>query len=453
MSQQELLKLKVKRLGINGEGIAFYKKTIVFIPGALPKEEVLVTIKERKKRYMNAKLIRVLKASPDRVTPPCPYYNDCGGCQLQHLSYQKQLDYKKDVIAQSLQRFKPAGFEEMEIRDTIGMDEPFYYRNKLQFQLRTWKATVKMGLFKENSHEVVAIDQCMVQDPLTTKIANTCFKLIKKYHLSIYDERRHRGLVKTLMVRIGKQTKEAQVVLITTDKKWPRHEAFIHELVKTCPEVVSVMQNINADKTSLVMGDVTLHRYGKEAIVEKLDDIQFHLSARAFFQLNPTQTEKLYREVRNALHVSQDDIVVDAYCGVGTIGLSLAPYVKYVYGMDTIPAAIEDAKENAKQLGFDNTHYTVGAAEDVLSTWLDGDLKPTAIVVDPPRTGLDDVLIDSLLKHRIPKLVYVSCNASTLARDLVRLVEAYDVHYIQSVDMFPQTARVEAVVSLTLKNA
>ena len=452
VKQNETLKLKVKRLGINGEGIAFYKKTIVFIDGALPKEDVLVQITQRHPRYMKAKLLRVLTPSRDRVTPACPYFNDCGGCQLQHLAYQKQLDYKKDVIAQSLQRFKPQGWESFPLYDTIGMEEPYHYRNKLQYQIRTWRSTAKMGLFKENSHDVVSIDRCLVQDPLTTKIANVCFQLIKKYHLSIYDEKKHRGLVKTLMVRIGQKTKEAQAVLITTEEKWPRMEGFIHDLKKQCPEVVSIMQNINHDKTSLIMGERTILRDGKEAIEEKLDDITFNLSARAFFQLNPSQTEKLYAEVRKALNASKDDVVVDAYCGVGTIGLSLASSVKYVYGMDTIPAAIEDANLNAKRLGFDNTHYEVGAAEDVLPQWLDNDLKPTAIVVDPPRTGLDDALLQSLRKHRIQKLVYVSCNASTLAKDLTQLTDLYNVNYIQSVDMFPQTARVEAVVSMTLKD-
>lgn len=447
----QTLKLKVKRLGINGEGIAYFKKTIVFIPGALPKEEVLVKITKNKKNFMEAQLLKILKASKDRSQPFCPIYETCGGCQLQHLKYSKQLTYKEDIIKQALKRFKPQGYENFEVRSTLGMKSPIAYRNKLQFQIRENQSQLKMGLFKPDSHQLVDIADCPIQDPLTQKIANVCLKLFKKYHIRGYNEKTHQGLMKTLMVRVGKKTKEAQVVFITTEKKIPRLQYIINDLIKECPNIVSIMQNINHKKTSLIMGEETICHYGKSFIDEKLDDLTFHLSARAFFQLNPVQTEVLYDQVRKALKLQENDVVIDAYCGVGTIGLSLASTARHVYGMDTIEAAIKDARQAAKLLDINNTTYEVGAAEDLLPKWLDDDIKPNAIVVDPPRTGLDKKLIQALLKHKIPKLVYVSCNASTLARDLVSLVQDYDVNYIQSVDMFPHTARVEAVVSLQLR--
>lgn len=445
------LKLKVKRLGINGEGIAFYKRTIVFIPGALPTEEVLVKIVKKQPKFMSAQLLRIIKPAKERVTPPCPHYNQCGGCQLQHLSYNAQLQFKKDIIQQALTKFKPKGYENFTLYDTIGMPEPYHYRNKLQYQVRNQNNQPTMGLFKENSHTLIPIDDCLVQIPLTQQIANECLRLIKKYHLSIYNERKHQGLVKTVMVRIGQKTNEAQVTLITTENKWPRKEAFIYDLTKKFKNIVSVTQNINPDKTSLIMGDKVICHFGKSSIQEQLNGVVFDLSTRAFFQLNPTQTEVLYHEVFKALNATQDDIVIDAYCGVGTIGLSLAKQVKAVYGMDIIDDAIENAKYNATLSDIHNAHYVTGAAEEVLPQWINEGIKPSAMVVDPPRTGLDDKLINTIKQQSIQKLVYVSCNISTMARDLVKLVEYYDVNYIQSVDMFPQTARVEAVVSLTRK--
>ena len=445
------LKLKVKRLGINGEGIAFYKRTIVFIPGALPKEEVLVKIIKKQKNFMSAQLLRILKPSKERITPSCPYYEQCGGCQLQHLAYHAQLKYKTSIIQQALAKFKPVGFENIKVYDTLGMDMPYHYRNKLQFPIRMQKQQITMGLFKENSHTLVPIDKCLVQIPLTQNIANECLRLIKKYHLSIYDERKHQGLVKTVMVRVGKKTNEAQVVIVTTENKWPRKEAFIQELTKQFPEIVSIVQNINPNKTSLIMGEKSICHFGKPAIQEVLDDVTFDLSSRAFFQLNPSQTEVLYHEVRKALNANKEDIVIDAYCGVGTIGLSLAKKVKAVYGMDIIVEAIENANYNAKLSHIENAHYVAEKAEVILPKWLENGIKPTALVVDPPRTGLDKKMIETLKKHPIEKLVYVSCNPSTMARDLVELVRDYHVNYIQSIDMFPQTARVEAVVSLTRK--
>lgn len=451
MTKQQPLVLNVKKLGINGEGIAYYKKRAVFIPGALPKEKVKVIITQKSRNYWNARLVEVLKKSPHRITPPCPVYDQCGGCQLQHLNYKAQCTYKEDLIRQALKKFQPSGYETYKFLPSIDMKNPWHYRNKLQYQVRQFKNTTTLGLYEENSHQLVPIDNCLVQEEETQAIANTVHQLVQRYRIAPYNERQNSGLLKTLMIRKGIQTGQVQVVFITKENKLPHHTSLIRDLIQQHPSITSVIQNIQPTKTSRIMGEKSITLYGKDTIEEKLNQIQFNLSATAFFQLNPYQTERLYTRVLEALEADKHDIVVDAYCGVGTIGLSLAPNVKKVLGMDTIPSAIEDAKQNAKALGYHNTEYIVGEAETVLPKWMKAKDKPTAIVVDPPRLGLDERLKQALIQYPVQKLVYVSCNPSTLARDLITLTQAYKVEWIQSIDMFPHTARVEAIVRLTKK--
>lgn len=444
--------LTIKRLGINGEGIGYYKRTIVFVKGALPEEEVVAEVTEIMPRFATATIKKIRKPSKNRVTPPCEVYEACGGCQLQHLSYNKQLDFKRDMVLQSLEKFKPVGFEEFDIRPTIGMDDPWRYRNKAQFQVRKNEDDkVIAGLYGEGSHKLVNIDNCLVQRPETTKTVNIVKQLLSDLDIPIYDEVKHSGIIKTIVARVGIETGEVQLVLVTNSKKLPKKKQFLEQVKLQLPEIVSIMQNVNQEKTSLVMGEETIHLAGKESLTEKLDTLEFDLSARAFFQLNPIQTNVLYDEARKALDLQKDETLVDAYCGVGTIGLSLAKDSKEVRGMDTIPEAIADAKENAIKMGFDHVRYEVGKAESLLPLWLKRGFKPDALVVDPPRTGLDPELIKAIVKAKPKKMVYISCNPSTLGRDLEKLSRSYKVDYLQSVDMFPQTARCEVVVKLTAK--
>lgn len=449
----QTIPLKIKRLGINGEGIGYFKRLIIFVPYALPKEEVLVKITKATPRYAEGQLVKIKKESKDRVVAPCPVYYECGGCQLQHLAYHAQLDFKKDLLLQSLEKFKPEGYRSYQLRPTIGMSDPWRYRNKAQFQLRKNKKTQKIeaGLYQANSHELVSLTDCLVQEPRTQKVMNTVVTLLNKYDLPIYDERSNSGIFRTIMVRVGIKTGELQVVFITRSQKFPQKNALIREINQRLPEVVSIMQNVQPNKTSLVMGDETLHLWGKEAIEEHLNEVTFDLSPRAFFQLNPQQTEILYGEGIKALAVQPNETIVDAYCGVGTIGLSVAKQAKEIRGMDTVPQAIADARKNAARLNYHNTHYEVGTAEELLPKWLKEGFKPDSIIVDPPRTGLDPQLIQATLAYPPRKLVYISCNVSTLARDLVELSKKFHVEYLQSVDMFPQTARCEVVVKLTKK--
>lgn len=449
----QTLTLKIKRLGINGEGIGYYKRLIIFVTGALPGETVVAKITKATPRFAEATLVKIIKKSPDRVVPPCPVYEVCGGCQLQHLVYAKQLDFKKDLLRQALEKYQPQGYETFELRDTLGMDDPWRYRNKAQFQLRKNKKNnqVEAGLYQADSHQLVPIKDCLVQEPTTQKVINTVTNLLTKYDLPIYEERSNSGIMRTLMVRIGIETGEVQLVFITKTPKFPQKNALIREINQRLPEVVSIMQNIQEKKTSVIMGDQTIHLWGKEVIKEKINDVCFELSPRAFFQLNPQQTNVLYQETIQALELSRPKTIVDAYCGVGTIGLTLAKQAKEVRGMDIIPQAIEDAKKNALAMNLTNTHYEVGSAEELLPKWLKEGFAPDAIIVDPPRTGLDAQLLKAIQTAPSPQMVYISCNVSTLARDLVSLTKIYHVDYLQSVDMFPQTARCEVVVKLTKK--
>ncbi|AMD31793.1 TPA: 23S rRNA (uracil(1939)-C(5))-methyltransferase RlmD [Streptococcus agalactiae] len=445
---KQRIPLKIKRMGINGEGIGFYKKTLIFVPGALKGEEVFCQISSVRRNFAEAKLLKINKKSKNRVDPACSIYKECGGCQIMHLQYDKQLEFKTDIIRQALMKFKPEGYENYEIRKTIGMSEPEHYRAKLQFQVRSFGGNVKAGLYAQGTHRLIDIKDCLVQDRLTQEMINRVAELLGKYKLPIYNERKIAG-VRTVMIRRAQASGEVQLIFITSKRL--DFDDVVIELVREFPELKTVAVNINASKTSDIYGQITEVIWGQESINEEVLDYGFSLSPRAFYQLNPKQTQILYSEAVKALDVKEDDDLIDAYCGVGTIGLAFAGKVKSVRGMDIIPEAIQDAKENALHMGFTNTHYEAGKAEDIIPRWYSEGFRANALIVDPPRTGLDDKLLNTILKMPPEKMVYVSCNTSTLARDLVTLTKVYHVHYIQSVDMFPHTARTEAVVKLQRK--
>ncbi len=443
--------LTIKRLGINGEGVGYFKRQVVFVPGALPGEEVVVEATKVHPKFVEAKIKNIRKKSEFRVQPICPVYEECGGCQLQHLDYSQQLKEKRDIVIQSLERHTELPINQMDIRETMGMENPWNYRNKSQFQVGQKDGKVLAGLYGINSHNLVHIDQCAVQHTKTNKAIGTVRKVLQKLQIPIYSEKSKKGIVRTVVARVGIQTGELQIVLITVKKELPQKEQIVEEIKKRLPEVKSIMQNINGEKTSLIFGDETVNLGGNDFIQETLGDLSFELSARTFFQLNPEQTVKLYNEVKEAAQLTGTEKVVDAYCGVGTIGLWVADQAAEIRGMDVIPESIEDAKKNAARHGIKHAQYVTGKAEVILPKWANEGWTPDVVIIDPPRTGLDQQLLETLLKVKPKRIVYVSCNPSTLAKDISVLAPLYKMEYIQPVDMFPQTSHVECISQLILK--
>ncbi|MFE8701546.1 23S rRNA (uracil(1939)-C(5))-methyltransferase RlmD [Cytobacillus sp. FJAT-54145] len=451
LQEKQTFPLTIKRLGINGEGVGYFKKKAVFVPGALPGEEVVAEVTKVQPKFAEARIKKIRKKSEYRVQPPCPIYEECGGCQLQHLRYDQQLKEKRDIVIQSLERHTKIKVEYLDIRETIGMEDPWNYRNKSQFQVGQKDGQVLAGLYGINSHKLINIEQCKVQHPLTNKATLTVKKILQDLNIPIYNEKTRKGIVRTIVARAGVQSGELQVVLITTTKELPKKDIIVERIQESLPEVKSIVQNINGQKTSLIFGNETMVLEGNDFIQETLGNLQFELSARTFFQLNPVQTVRLYNEVKEAAGLTGTEKVVDAYCGVGTIGLWVADKAGEIRGMDIIPESIDDAKKNASRHGIKHAKYEVGRAEQILPKWAKEGWKPDVMIVDPPRTGLDQQLLNTILKVKPKKIVYVSCNPSTLAKDIAVLAGKYKVEYMQPVDMFPQTSHVECVTKLFLK--
>ncbi|MFF2530882.1 23S rRNA (uracil(1939)-C(5))-methyltransferase RlmD [Brevibacillus sp. NPDC058079] len=441
--------LTIKSLGINGEGIGYFKRKIVFVEGALPGEVVHAEVTEAREKYATARLLRVVEKSASRTKPPCPVYAECGGCSLQHMDYAAQLASKQEIVIESLRKY--ARLNQPPVSPTIGMDNPWSYRNKAQFQVGKEKGKLIAGLYQTGSHKLVNLEDCQVQHEATTKIVQAAKQIIEELGIPIYDEKKHTGVIRTIVARVAFATGETQLTLVTATPEIPRVKELLLELRTRLPELVGIAQNVNTQKTSLVFGDKTVSLWGKASIAEKLGELSFDLSARAFFQLNPEQTQKLYNQVKTAAGLTGKELVLDLYCGTGTIGLWLAPYAREVRGIELIPEAVEDANRNAERNQAANASFYVGRAEVLMPKWAKQGTRPDVVVVDPPRTGLDDALIRSLLDVQPKKIVYVSCNPSTLAKDVGKLMQRYELKSVQPVDMFPHTAHVEAVSLLVKK--
>lgn len=443
----ENITVTIKKLGINGEGVGYVDRQVIFIEGALPDEVVLARVTKVERSFAYGKVVKVLTTSPHRITPICPVYEECGGCQLQHFSYGAQLLAKQELVIEAFHRYTK--LKKPPVRNTIGMENPWSYRNKAQFQVGVNKGKVITGLYSTGSHRLIDLSGCPIQHPELNRIVQVVRDILEELNIPIYNERARKGVIRTIVARVSFETGESQLTLVTYTPELPRLKELIIELRTRLPQLTGISQNINKAKTSLIFGDETRVLWGREKIAEQLSGLEFSLSPRAFFQLNPEQTIKLYNVVKEAAALTGKEKVVDAYCGVGTIGMWLAPNALEVRGVEVIEEAVVDARENARIAGFDHVHFETGTAESILPRWVKQGFTPDVVVVDPPRTGLHKQLMDAILSVKAKRLVYVSCNPSTLAKDCDYLMkQGYKVEWIQPVDMFPHTAHVECVVLL-----
>ncbi|QUW23625.1 23S rRNA (uracil(1939)-C(5))-methyltransferase RlmD [Sporosarcina sp. Marseille-Q4063] len=449
VNKNDRLNVYVEDLTHDGSGVAKVEGYPLFIPGALPGEEAEIQVMKTMKRYGFAKLLNVTKESPDRVIPPCHVFWECGGCQLQHLSYEAQLLQKQKTVRDVMERI--GKIPHVPVHPVKGMDDPWRYRNKSQIPFSERNGEVVSGFYRSRTHHIVDTDVCIIQGEEADEIMSTLKHEMHSMGIEAYDERTNRGMLRHLIVRKARATGELMVVLVTRSKKFPQKDAAIELIKRVVPDVTSIMQNVNSEKTNVIFGNKTFLLYGKPFIVDTIGDIKFEISARSFYQVNSEQTEVLYEQALEYAQLTGTESVIDAYCGIGSISLFLAQNAKEVYGVEIVPQAIEDAKRNAELNGIDNAHFEAGPAEEVIPKWYAEGKRFDVLVVDPPRKGCDEKLLDTILEYKPKRIVYVSCDPATLARDL-RILEdgGYRTQEVQPVDMFPQSSHIEVVTWLEL---
>ena len=442
--------LTIDRLGSSGEGIARYQGFTVFVPYALMGEEVEARITEVKKNYAKATLSKIVKASDKRVQPPCSVYESCGGCQLQHLDYQAQLDVKQQTVIDAITRI--GKLENVTVHQTLGAAEPWYYRNKMQFPIGKGIKEIMIGCYAQGTHNIVSTEDCCIQHAANNQVSQAVKEAAEKLEISIYSEATGQGVLRHIVSRVGAHSNEVMAVLVTASEKMPHQEALIAALREKVPGLVSIAQNINLKPGNVILGHKTKLLWGKKTIVDSMGDFSFHISPRSFFQVNTKQAEVLYQQaVRYAL-LTGTETVIDAYCGTGTISLFLAKAAKKVYGIEVVPETINDARKNAQDNQVENVEFIVGDAVEVMPNMLQKGIRPDVIVVDPPRAGCEQTVLDAFIEMQPKRIVYVSCNPASLARDLAYLSNHdYITREIQPVDMFPQTFHIETVTLLQRK--
>ncbi|WP_311408063.1 23S rRNA (uracil(1939)-C(5))-methyltransferase RlmD [Liquorilactobacillus uvarum] len=448
VSKNEELTVTIEDLTYQGMGVAKVDHYPLFIENALPTEKVKVHVLKASKNYGFAKVIERLSTSDQRVEVTENHYLQTGIAPLQHLNYAAQLEFKRNQISELLNKVH---LKNVEVAPTIGMDEPYHYRNKAQVPVRAVNGKLETGFFKKNSHTFVPLEDFLIQDKRIDEVIKEVRDVLRKFNIEAYDERKHSGVIRHIMVRRGYYTHEVMVVLVTRSKRIPMQDQIVEAIQTKCPDVCSIIQNVNQVSTNVILGKQDKLLAGKKQIKDQLNGITFNISPQSFYQVNPSQTEKLYQTVVKGANLTGKETVIDAYCGIGTISLTLAAKAAKVYGVEIVPEAIIDAKLNAAANGIENTQFETGMAEEWMQKWEEQGIKPDVIVVDPPRKGLAESLIESAVKMNPDKIVYVSCNPATLVRDLqLFLGKGYTIEQpIQPVDQFPQTVHVESVTVLS----
>ncbi len=457
--KNEVVSITIEDIGADGEGIGKIQGFTLFVKDAVVGDELLVKVMKTKKTYGYARIEQIVTPSPYRVTPRCEIASRCGGCQIQQLSYEEQLRYKQNKVLNCLKRI--GGIENPPIEPIVGMENPYYYRNKAQFPVgKRSDGEIVIGFYAGRTHSIIDTVKCHIGDESTEPVIACIRNFLKQENISIYNEESHQGLIRHILLRVGFITRELMICLVINGKELPGSERLVKQILE-CPnlpkkfKVTSICLNKNTKNTNVILGEEIIPLYGPSYITDYIGDIQYQISPLSFYQVNPVQTKKLYGLALEYAGLTGKELVWDLYCGIGTISLFLAKKAKMVYGVEIIPQAIEDAKINAKLNNIANAEFFVGAAEEVLPKQYklsEGKIHADVIVVDPPRKGCDESLLETIVAVKPKRIVYVSCDPATLARDLKYLIErGYELNRVRPVDQFPHSVHIETCVLLTRK--
>ena len=436
--------------GFEGEGIAKIDNFTIFIPGTIKGEKVKIIIVKVLSSHGFGKIVEIIEKSQTRQDVDCNTYKRCGGCNLRHVKYEETLKMKQNAVQSLVNKTLK---NKLQVKETVGMENPLHYRNKAQYPIGINKqGEPVIGVFANRTHEVIPIDNCLIQNKKSEEIAKFIIEFIKEKNISIYDEKTGKGLVRHIVTKVGIKTGEIMCVIVINGHKIPNENELVENLKTRYPEIKAIVKNINIKNTNVILGQENINLYGNGYIEDILGEYKFKISPLSFYQVNPVQAEKLYNLGVSMAEIKKDDVVFDLYCGIGTISLFMSKFAKKVYGIEIVEEAVKMAKENAESNNVSNTEFFAGDVEIVLDDLINNKgIKADVVMFDPPRKGLDKKSIENILKIKTKKIVYISCNPATLIRDLADFENEYDIKTIIPVDMFPYTGHVECVSVLKLK--
>jgi len=436
--------------GFEGEGIAKIDGLTVFVPGSIKGEKCEILIVKVLASHAYGKIVNIIEKSENRKESDCATYKRCGGCSLRHMTYESTLKLKRQVV----QNLVNKGLKKkVEVLETIGMENPYNYRNKAQYPVGlNSEGQPEVGVFAQRTHTIIPIQTCLIQTEISQKIAKTILNFVKEKNIQVYNEENQKGLLRHIVIKVGKYTNQVMCILVVNDSKFNQEQELVKLLCEKYPEIKTIVKNINNKNTNVILGKENINLYGNGYIEDKLGEYIFKISPMSFYQVNPVQAEILYTTAINQANLDKNDILFDLYCGIGTIGIFASKYVNKVYGIEIVPQAIEDAKENAKINDVKNIEFICGDVEVAFDELINKEkIVPSAIIVDPPRKGLDNKTVENIAKIKPAKLVYISCNPATMVRDLTKLENIYNIKAIQPVDMFPWTNGVESITILEIE--
>lgn len=436
-------------LSFEGKGVVKLSYGTVFVDGLFPGEEAEIEIQYKRAGSYFGKVHRLIKKSEDRIQPLCGVCTACGGCQFQQYTYPAQLKYKQNKVKDAFRRHLK---KDVEVKETLGMANPYEYRNKIQVPIgRDPHGKIVSGFYRSGTHKIIPIEKCYIENPKASKIISEFKKLIKDFHYEPYNEDTGYGLFRHILIRTSYHYEDVMVTLVTTRDEFKGKNNFVREFIKRCPNIKCIVQNINSRDTNVILGEKERILYGSGHIRDSILGVEFLISSKSFYQVNPEQVEVLYKKAIEAAEITSDEEVLDAYCGIGTIGLIASKYAKHVIGIEIVKEAIIDAKKNAKLNKIENVEFICDDASKAFQRLLSEKHNISTVFVDPPRKGLDEQFVKTLLELKPKKIVYISCEPETLARDVALLSETYNIESIQPVDMFPMTFHVETIVGLYRK--